>query len=77
MKRELVMAVCRLESERAAISKIVRLLSQPGEKIVSVKIKCGDNEDGDIVKIPASGIDKLELSLRGMQARLENDLKNL
>ena len=49
----------------------------PGEKIVSVKIKCSDNEDGEIVKIPASGVDKLELSLRGLQGRLENDLKNL
>lgn len=71
------MAACRLESERAAISKIVRLLSQPGEKIVSVKIKTGDNEGGEIIKIPASGVDKLELSLRGLQGRLENDLKNL
>lgn len=62
---------------RAAIAKVIRLLSQPGEKVVSVKVKMGDAEDGEIIKIPASGVDKLELSLRGMLGRLENDLKKL
>lgn len=72
----MVKMVWRLESEREALHRIVKLINSKGDrKTVSVKVTI----DGQsiVVVFPESGIDKLEMALRGLLGRVENDLKNM